>query len=172
MPSAKKLPASNASASLVGIIMGSKSDWETLQHADEILAKFAVPHECRVVSAHRTPELMAEYAKSAESRGLKILIAGAGGAAHLPGMVAAHTLLPVLGVPVQSSMLSGVDSILSIAQMPAGVPVGTLAIGKAGAINAALLAVSILATTREDLRKKLADFRAEQTAKVLSEKLP
>lgn len=157
---------------LVGIIMGSKSDWETMRHADETLTQFDVAHECRVVSAHRTPDLMAEYAKTAESRGLQVIIAGAGGAAHLPGMVASHTALPVLGVPVQSHALQGLDSLLSIVQMPGGVPVGTMAIGKAGAINAALLAVRILATTRPDLREKLKAFMQEQTDKVLNDTLP
>ena len=156
---------------LVSVIMGSKSDWETLRHADEILAQFGVAHECQIVSAHRTPQRMAEFAAGAEGRGVQVIIAGAGGAAHLPGMVAAHTTLPVLGVPVQSHALSGMDSLLSIVQMPAGVPVGTLAIGRAGAINAALLAVSILATTRPDLREKLRAYRAEQTKKVLDERL-
>jgi 5-(carboxyamino)imidazole ribonucleotide mutase len=151
---------------LVGIIMGSRSDWETLRHAAEMLEKFHVPHERRVVSAHRTPELMVQYAKEAQSRGLEVIIAGAGGAAHLPGMVASLTLLPVLGVPVQSKALSGLDSLLSIVQMPGGVPVGTLAIGEAGAKNAALLAVRILATTREELRQQLGDFMARQTAEV------
>ena len=158
--------------SLVGIIMGSKSDWETMRHADETLTQFDVAHECRVVSAHRTPDLMAEYAKTAESRGLQVIIAGAGGAAHLPGMVASHTALPVLGVPVQSHALQGLDSLLSIVQMPGGVPVGTMAIGKAGAINAALLAVRILATTRPELREKLKAFMQEQTDKVLNDTLP
>ena len=158
-------------APLAGIVMGSKSDWETLRHAAETLAKFGIPHECRIVSAHRTPDLMAEYARSAASRGLEVIIAGAGGAAHLPGMVAAHTVLPVLGVPVESAVLRGVDSLLSIVQMPAGVPVGTLAIGKAGATNAALLAVAILANSRPDLREKLLEFRTEQTAKVLNDSL-
>ena len=157
--------------SLVAVIMGSKSDWETLRHADELLAQFAIPHECRVVSAHRTPELMAQFAREAEGRGLEVIIAGAGGAAHLPGMVAAQTLVPVLGVPVQSHALSGQDSLLSIVQMPAGIPVGTLAIGKAGATNAALLAVAILANTRPDLREKLRRFRAEQTERVLGDTL-
>lgn len=152
--------------------MGSKSDWETMRHADEILTQFEVPHECRVVSAHRTPEWMAEYATAAEGRGLEVLIAGAGGAAHLPGMVAAHTLLPVLGVPVESHALKGMDSLLSIAQMPAGIPVGTLAIGKAGATNAALLAIAILANTRPKLREKLRRFREEQTQKVRQDTLP
>lgn len=158
-------------APLAGIVMGSKSDWETLRHAADTLAKFGVPHECRIVSAHRTPDLMAEYAKGAASRGLEVIIAGAGGAAHLPGMIAAHTVLPVLGVPVESAVLRGVDSLLSIVQMPAGVPVGTLALGKAGATNAALLAVSILANSRPELREKLLEFRAEQTAKVLNDSL-
>jgi 5-(carboxyamino)imidazole ribonucleotide mutase len=160
-----------SSAVLVGIIMGSKSDWETLRHADELLTRFDVAHECRIVSAHRTPVEMAEYASSAESRGVRVIIAGAGGAAHLPGMVAAHTALPVLGVPVESQALKGMDSLLSIVQMPAGVPVGTLAIGKAGATNAALLAVAILATTDPELREKLHAFRNEQTSKVKQDSL-
>lgn len=157
---------------LVGIIMGSKSDWETLCHADEMLTRFGVPHECRVVSAHRTPDWMREYAQTAEQRGIEIIIAGAGGAAHLPGMVAAHTTLPVLGVPVQSQALQGLDSLLSIVQMPGGVPVATLAIGKAGATNAALLAVSILALARPELKTKLVEFRREQQQRVLGETLP
>ena len=157
---------------LVGIVMGSKSDWETMRHADEVLSKFGVPHENLITSAHRTPLRMAEYASSAESRGIEVIIAGAGGAAHLPGMVAAHTVLPVLGVPVESHALKGMDSLLSIVQMPGGVPVGTLAIGKAGAINAGLLAVSILANSRPDLRTRLREFREEQTAKVLQDTLP
>lgn len=156
---------------LIGIIMGSKSDWETMQNAAEVLAEFSVPHECRIVSAHRTPELMREYAQTAEQRGLEVIVAGAGGAAHLPGMVASHTILPVLGVPVQTQALKGMDSLLSILQMPAGIPVGTLAIGKAGARNAALMAVAILATSRPDLRQKLHEFRAEQTQRVLEDKL-
>jgi 5-(carboxyamino)imidazole ribonucleotide mutase len=156
---------------LVGVIMGSASDWETLKHADEVLTRFGVAHECRVVSAHRTPEDMAEYARSAEGRGLEVIIAGAGGAAHLPGMVASHTLLPVLGVPVESQALKGLDSLLSIVQMPGGIPVGTLAVGKAGATNAGLLAVAILARARPELREKLARFRAEQTEKVRGERL-
>src|SRR5262245_25170584 len=156
---------------LVAVIMGSKSDWETMRHADEILTRFDVPHECRIISAHRSPRLMAEFAAAAESRGIEVIIAGAGGAAHLPGMVAAQTLLPVLGVPVESHALKGVDSLLSIAQMPGGIPVGTLAIGKAGAINAALLAVAILANTRPELREKLRKFREEQTAKVMNDTL-
>jgi len=156
---------------LVSIIMGSKSDWETMRHAAEMLESFGVPHESRVVSAHRTPKLMADFADSAESRGIEVIIAGAGGAAHLPGMVAAQTCVPVLGVPVESKALKGIDSLLSIAQMPAGIPVGTLAIGEAGAKNAALLAVAILSNTRKDLRRKLKKFRAEQTETVLRSKL-
>ncbi len=152
--------------------MGSKSDWDTLLHADEVLTQFGVPHECQVVSAHRTPARMAEFAGGAEARGIEVIIAGAGGAAHLPGMVAAHTLVPVLGVPVESHALKGMDSLLSIVQMPGGVPVGTMAIGKAGAINAALLAVAILSNTRPELREKLRQFRDQQTAKVLQDKLP
>lgn len=152
--------------------MGSKSDWDTLRHADEMLARFDVPHECRIVSAHRTPDWLAEYARTAQERGLEVIIAGAGGAAHLPGMVAAHSLLPVLGVPVQSQALNGLDSLLSIVQMPGGVPVGTLAIGKAGATNAALLAVAILANSRPELRTRLQKFREEQTAAVRGESLP
>ncbi len=163
---------STSSSPLVGIIMGSKSDWETMRHAAEILEQLGVPHECRVVSAHRTPDLMCQYAKEAERRGLQVIIAGAGGAAHLPGMVASQTVLPVLGVPVQSKALSGMDSLLSIVQMPGGIPVGTLAIGEAGAKNAALLASRILALTRPDLRKKLHDFHAEQAKKVLADQLP
>ena len=162
----------NQPAPLVAVIMGSRSDWETMRHADETLTRFAVPHECRIVSAHRTPEHMAEFAREAEGRGLEVIIAGAGGAAHLPGMVAAQTLVPVLGVPVQSQALSGQDSLLSIVQMPGGIPVGTLAIGKAGAINAALLAVAILANTRPELREKLREFRRDQTEKVLGDTLP
>lgn len=154
---------------LVGIIMGSKSDWETMRHAADVLVEFGVPHESRVVSAHRTPQWMCEYAATAEDRGLEVIVAGAGGAAHLPGMVAAQTVLPVLGVPVLSKSLSGLDSLLSIVQMPGGVPVGTLAIGEAGARNAALLAVRILAGSRPELRGKLHDFHRRQTAKVLKE---
>ena len=159
-------------APLVGVIMGSKSDWETMRSADEMLTQFEVPHECRIVSAHRTPERLAEYASSAEGRGIEVIIAGAGGAAHLPGMAAAQTLLPVLGVPVQSHALNGMDSLLSIAQMPLGIPVGTLAIGKAGASNAALLAIAILANARPELRERLRRFRAVQSARVLAETLP
>jgi 5-(carboxyamino)imidazole ribonucleotide mutase len=153
---------------LVGIIMGSKSDWSTLQYAAEVLKQFGVAHECQIVSAHRTPDKLFDYAASAQPRGLKVIIAGAGGAAHLPGMCASKTILPVLGVPVESKMLRGVDSLLSIVQMPAGVPVGTLAIGEAGAKNAALLAISILATSDPLLLKKLSDYRAKQTADVLA----
>jgi len=156
---------------LVGIIMGSKSDWETMRHAGETLERFGVPHEAKIVSAHRTPHWMVEYASTAESRGLQVIIAGAGGAAHLPGMVAANTLLPVFGVPVESQALKGMDSLLSIVQMPGGVPVGTLAIGKAGAQNAALLAVAMLANHDPALREKLRTFRQEQTARVRSEEL-
>jgi len=157
---------------LVGVIVGSTSDWETLKHAAEVLAQFGVPHERRVVSAHRTPEDMAEYARTAEGRGLEVIVAGAGGAAHLPGMVASHTLLPVLGVPVESHALKGLDSLLSIVQMPGGVPVGTMAIGTAGAKNAGLFAVAILAGRRPELREKLRSFRAEQTEKVRRDRLP
>lgn len=156
---------------LVGVIMGSKSDWETMRHADELLTEFGVAHECRIVSAHRTPELLREYASSAESRGLRVLIAGAGGAAHLPGMTAAFSALPVLGVPVESHALKGMDSLLSIVQMPGGVPVGTLAIGKAGAKNAALLAISILALHDDALRQRLHAFRERQRDSVLADSL-
>lgn len=157
---------------LVGIIMGSKSDWETMRHAHETLTQFDVPHECRIVSAHRTPHLLTEYATQAETRCIEVIIAGAGGAAHLPGMAAAFTLVPVLGVPVESHALKGQDSLLSIVQMPGGIPVGTLAIGKAGAINAALLAVAILSNSRPALREKLRQFREEQTNRVLADELP
>jgi 5-(carboxyamino)imidazole ribonucleotide mutase len=153
---------------LVGIIMGSKSDWETLQPAADTLGRLGIPHETRVVSAHRTPDLLFDYASTARERGLEVIIAGAGGAAHLPGMTAAKTSLPVLGVPVQSKMLSGIDSLLSIVQMPAGIPVGTLAIGTAGATNAALLAAAILANKYEPIRTALDKFRSEQTATVLA----
>jgi 5-(carboxyamino)imidazole ribonucleotide mutase len=148
---------------LVSIIMGSKSDWPIMEHASKMLDEFGVPHESKIVSAHRTPDLLFEFAKSAEDRGIEVIIAGAGGAAHLPGMCASQTVLPVLGVPVESRALKGLDSLLSIAQMPAGVPVGTLAIGEAGAKNAGLLAVAILANSRPDLRKKLHSFRSRQT---------
>ncbi len=156
---------------VVGIIMGSKSDWETMRHAAETLDRFGVAHECRVVSAHRTPKWMSEYAETAEGRGLKVILAGAGGAAHLAGMVAAQTLVPVLGVPVESAALKGMDSLLSMVQMPGGVPVGTLAIGKAGAVNAALLAVAILGIEDAGLREKLRAYRAEIAGKVLREEL-
>ena len=152
--------------------MGSSSDWETMKHAVEILERFGVPFERHIVSAHRTPVWMAEFASGAEDRGVEVIIAGAGGAAHLPGMVAAHTVVPVLGVPVQSAALQGLDSLLSIAQMPGGVPVGTLAIGKPGAINAGLLSVSILSNSRPALRAQLRTFRAEQTERVRREQLP
>jgi 5-(carboxyamino)imidazole ribonucleotide mutase len=157
---------------LVAVIMGSTSDWDTMVHAADVLETFNVPFEKQIVSAHRTPVWMAEFAQGAEARGIEVIIAGAGGAAHLPGMVASHTVVPVLGVPVQSAALQGLDSLLSIAQMPGGIPVGTLAIGKPGAINAALLAVGILATTRPDLRERLRQFRAEQTAKVRQDRVP
>jgi 5-(carboxyamino)imidazole ribonucleotide mutase len=156
-------------APLVGVIMGSRSDLEAMRAAAEVLRDFGVPHEVRVVSAHRTPVWMADYARTAEDRGLEVLIAGAGGAAHLPGMVASHTVLPVLGVPVQSKALNGLDSLLSIVQMPGGIPVGTLAIGAAGAKNAGLLAVRILATTRPDLRAKLHEFQRTQADAVLND---
>lgn len=159
-------------APLVGIIMGSQSDWETMQHASAQLTELGVPHECRVVSAHRTPDLLFEYAASAAGRGLEVLIAGAGGAAHLPGMCASKTDLPVLGVPVQSKALNGLDSLLSIVQMPAGVPVGTLAIGKAGAVNAALLATAILGARHPRFREAYAAFRTRQTRVVLDRPIP
>jgi 5-(carboxyamino)imidazole ribonucleotide mutase len=162
----------NSANPLVSIIMGSKSDWETMQHAQAVLIDFVVAHECKIVSAHRTPLWLAQFAAEAEGRGVQVIIAGAGGAAHLPGMAAAQTILPVLGVPVQSQALNGMDSLLSIVQMPAGVPVGTLAIGKAGAKNAALLAIAILATSRPELREKLRKFRQEQTDQVLKDFLP
>src|SRR3954469_2805622 len=155
---------------LVSVIMGSKSDWDTMSHAGEMLTRFGVPHECRIVSDHRTPDWLKQFANEAESRGVQVIVAGAGGAAHLPGMAAAQTVLPVLGVPVQSHALNGLDSLLSIVQMPSGVPVGTLAIGKAGAANAALLAVAILATTRPELREKLRAYRERQTEAVMSDR--
>ncbi|HEY3839922.1 MAG TPA: 5-(carboxyamino)imidazole ribonucleotide mutase [Bryobacteraceae bacterium] len=151
--------------------MGSKSDWETMREAARILTEFEIPHQSRVVSAHRTPDLMASFARDAEARGFEVIIAGAGGAAHLPGMTAAHTVLPVIGVPVESRALKGMDSLLSIVQMPAGIPVATVAIGVAGAKNAALLAISMLANSRPDLRRKLHHFREQQRDKVLAEKL-
>ncbi len=153
-----------AEAPVVGIIMGSQSDWETMRHAAETLAQLGVPHETRIVSAHRTPKRLTEYAESARNRGLRVIIAGAGGAAHLPGMTAAMTPLPVFGVPVESKALSGMDSLLSIVQMPGGIPVGTLAIGRAGAINAALLAAAVIALNDENVRTNLDDWRANQTA--------
>ena len=157
---------------LVGVLMGSKSDWETMRHADEALARFGVPHECRVLSAHRTPHDTTEYIAAAEQRGFEVIIAAAGGAAHLAGVAAAHTLLPVLGVPIESASLKGLDSLLSTVQMPTGIPVGTLAIGKPGAINAALLAIAILALSRPELRAKLKQFREEQADKIRRETLP
>ena len=158
-------------APLVAVIMGSKSDWETMRQSAEILAGFDVPHECRVLSAHRTPAETADYVSQAESRGIEVIIAAAGGAAHLAGVCAAHTLLPVLGVPMESASRKGLDSLLATVQMPAGIPVGTLAIGPSGARNAALLAVAILANNRPELREKLRNFRAEQRHKVLRETL-
>ena len=157
---------------MVGVIMGSQSDWETMQHATTVLDELGVPYDVQIVSAHRTPDLLFEYAGSARERGLEVIIAGAGGAAHLPGMTAAKTSLPVLGVPVQSKALNGLDSLLSIVQMPAGIPVGTLAIGVAGATNAALLAAAILANKYDHVRAALDQFRAEQTAGVLAQPLP
>jgi 5-(carboxyamino)imidazole ribonucleotide mutase len=164
-------PKSKIQNPIVAIIMGSTSDWETMKNASDILKDFDVAHEYKVVSAHRTPDLLFEFAKTAEKRGIEVIIAGAGGAAHLPGMCASQTVLPVLGVPVQSKALSGMDSLLSIVQMPAGIPVGTLAIGTAGAKNAALLAISILANSRPELREKLHEFRNKQTQTVLDSKL-
>jgi 5-(carboxyamino)imidazole ribonucleotide mutase len=157
---------------LVGVIMGSKSDWETMQHTSKMLETLWLPHECRIVSAHRTPDWMAEYAKGAIERDLEIIIAAAGGAAHLPGMIAAHTTLPVLGVPIKSSILNGVDSLLSIVQMPAGVPVGTLSIGNAGATNAALFAAAILGNKYPEIRTRLEAWRQEQRDSVLQDRLP
>lgn len=161
----------NSENPIVSIIMGSTSDWGTMKNAADVLVDFGIQHECKVVSAHRTPDLLFDFAKTAESRGVEVIIAGAGGAAHLPGMCASQTVLPVLGVPVKSRALSGIDSLLSIAQMPGGIPVGTFAIGDAGAKNAALLAVSILANSRPKLREKLRDFRANQTETVLKSEL-
>ena len=159
-------------APLVGVIMGSRSDWETMRHAVETLEALAVPHEAKVVSAHRTPDLLFEYAAGAEERGIQAIVAGAGGAAHLPGMVASKTMLPVLGVPIESKALKGMDSLLSIVQMPGGVPVGTLAIGPAGAVNAALLAASIVGATRPDVREALRQWREERTRAVLDDPDP
>ncbi|HWF85982.1 MAG TPA: 5-(carboxyamino)imidazole ribonucleotide mutase [Vicinamibacterales bacterium] len=156
---------------IVGVIMGSKSDWDTMRHAADVLVRFGVPHECRVVSAHRTPAEMATYAASAAGRGLEVIVAGAGGAAHLPGMVAAQTVVPVIGVPVQSAALNGLDSLLSIVQMPKGVPVATVAIGAPGAANAGLLAVAILANSRPDLRAQLQAYREEMAADVRGQEL-
>jgi 5-(carboxyamino)imidazole ribonucleotide mutase len=153
---------------LVAVIMGSKSDWDTMRHADQTLTDFGVPHECRVISAHRTPQLASEFASGAAGRGIQIIIAAAGGAAHLAGVLAAHTTLPVLGVPMKSDALNGMDSLLATVQMPAGIPVGTLAIGKPGAINAALFAIAILANSQSDLRKKLEEFRQRQEQQVRS----
>ena len=163
---ASNRPRARASAPVVGIIMGSQSDWETMRHAAEVLAELRVPHETKIVSAHRTPRRLYEYATNAEEMGLQVIIAGAGGAAHLPGMTAAMTTLPVLGVPVESKSLKGLDSLLSIAQMPGGIPVGTLAIGKAGAKNAGLLAASIVALRDQDVSKRLKAWRSEQTRAV------
>jgi 5-(carboxyamino)imidazole ribonucleotide mutase len=157
---------------LVAVVMGSKSDWETMRHAAGTLARFGVPHESRVLSAHRSPEALADFVRRAEGRGVEVLIAGAGGAAHLAGAVAANTILPVFGVPLASSDLKGLDALLATVQMPAGVPVATLAIGRAGAVNAALLAVAVLAGSRPALKEKLRAFREEQAAKILAEKLP
>jgi 5-(carboxyamino)imidazole ribonucleotide mutase len=161
--------SSQSSNPLIGVVMGSKSDWDTMRHASEMLTRFEVPHESRIISAHRTPQAATEYASGARQRGMKVIIAGAGGAAHLAGVLAAHTVLPVLGVPMESLMLKGIDSLLSTVQMPSGIPVGTLAIGKPGAINAALFAIAILALDRPELHEKLEAFRAEQTEKVLNE---
>ena len=160
------MPENNGNKPLVAVIMGSKSDWDTMRHADETLSEFGVAHECRVMSAHRSPSLAAELASTAESRGLEVVIAAAGGAAHLAGVLAAHTTLPVLGVPMKSDALNGLDSLLSTVQMPGGIPVATLAIGKPGAINAALFAVAILANSRPELRQKLHEFRAAQEKKI------
>jgi len=156
----------------VAVVMGSKSDWETMRHADEMLTEFGVAHECRVMSAHRTPQLAAEFSSTAASRGIEVIIAAAGGAAHLAGVIAAHTILPVLGVPMKSDALNGMDSLLATVQMPAGIPVGTLAIGKPGAINAALFAIAILANSRPELRSKLEEFRKRQEQQVRSVTLP
>jgi 5-(carboxyamino)imidazole ribonucleotide mutase len=165
------MSSQSVSNPLVGVIMGSKSDWDTMRHASEMLTRFQVAHESRIISAHRTPQAATEYASGASQRGLRVIIAGAGGAAHLAGVLAAHTVLPVLGVPMESQVLRGIDSLLSTVQMPSGIPVGTLAIGKPGAINSALFAIAILALDRPDLREKLEAFRADQTEKVLNEAL-
>lgn len=160
-----------AATPLVGVIMGSKSDWDVMRHARDTLAEFGIAHECRVMSAHRTPDLVSEYVGGAEARGMRVIIAAAGGAAHLAGVAAAHTVLPVLGVPMESASLKGLDSLLSTAQMPGGIPVGTLAIGKAGAVNAALLAIAILGVDRPDLRDKIREYREGQAAKIRAESL-
>ena len=163
---------SEATKLLVGVMMGSKSDWDVMRHADEVLTQFGVPHECRVLSAHRSPTATCQYAAEAQRRGIEVLIAAAGGAAHLAGVVAAHTLLPVIGVPMPTQALGGLDSLLSTVQMPGGVPVATMAIGKAGATNAALFAIAILAATRPTLRQKLEEYRAEQARKISEQTLP
>jgi 5-(carboxyamino)imidazole ribonucleotide mutase len=165
-------PESEIRNSLVAVIMGSKSDWETMRHADETLTEFGVAHECHVMSAHRTPQLASEFSSTAASRGLEVIIAAAGGAAHLAGVMAAHTILPVLGVPMKSDALNGIDSLLATVQMPAGIPVGTLAIGKPGAINAALFAIAILANSRPELRTRLTEYRARQEEQIRSVTLP
>jgi len=170
-PKSASEPKKAAASPLVAVIMGSKSDWETMRSASEVLDDFGVPHECRIVSAHRTPDLLTEFAKTAEGRGIEVIIAGAGGAAHLPGMTAANTIIPVLGVPVESKALKGMDSLLSIVQMPGGIPVATLAIGSAGAKNAGLLAIAILANKRAVLRNKLKAFREKQTQRVIEDSL-
>lgn len=167
-----QIPNSDLRNSLVAVVMGSKSDWETMRHADEKLTEFGVPHECHVMSAHRTPQLASEFSAGAAGRGIEVIIAAAGGAAHLAGVIAAHTILPVLGVPMKSDALNGMDSLLATVQMPAGIPVGTLAIGKPGAVNAALFAVAILANSRPELRTKLTEFRARQEEQVRSVTLP
>ena len=164
-----KLPESTIQQPLIGLVMGSQSDWKTMKHAEEILIKLKIPHETKIVSAHRTPERLTEYATNAHSRGIKVIIAGAGGAAHLPGMMAGMTTLPVLGVPIESHALNGVDSLLSICQMPAGIPVGTLSIGRSGAINAALLSAAILAGTNSEIEKALSEWRLLQTRTVPEE---
>ena len=164
--------AATVATPLVGVSMGSHSDWETMSHTAEILKALGVSHECRVVSAHRTPDLLFEYAGSAADRGLRVIVAGAGGAAHLPGMAASKTHLPVFGVPVRSKALSGMDSLLSIVQMPAGIPVGTLAIGRAGAVNAGLLAASVIAIEHETVRNRLVEWRTKQTERVLENQIP
>ncbi len=172
MAKVRKKKAGTRGVPLVGVIMGSRSDWETMRHAAETLEELGVPHECSVVSAHRTPDWLMEYAGAAESRGIEVIIAGAGGAAHLPGMCASKTVLPVLGVPVESRALKGLDSLLSIAQMPAGIPVGTLAIGKAGAINAAILAAQILGGTHPAIRERVRAWREARTRAVLKDRDP